>query len=203
MPPFEGQRRAAGHGRAAQNRESIDLVLKGDYDEELLPSSLPSLREFCAALLVHQVDDRLGCSGGGLAAVKAHPFFDGLDWRALAAGALPPPIVPADDAIGEAADAAEAAAEAAAIAAAKAAAAATARDDGAARSPAPSPPGMWASVETEARFAGWPFVDGVVAEEIARCRREQGRAEGAPPEAAPSAAGGASGGSGTSLCSLA
>ena len=56
---------------------------------------------------------------------------------------------------------------------------------------------------------GWPevrtrvTVDGVVAEEIARCRREQGRAEGAPPEAAPSAAGGAAGGSGTSLCALA
>ena len=47
------------------------------------------------------------------------------------------------------------------------------------------------------------FVDGVVAEEIARCRREQGRAQGPPPEAAPSAAGGAAGGSGTSLCALA
>ena len=39
-------------------------------------------------------EQRLGVADGGYETLKAHPFFDGLDWTKLFLGALEPPIKP-------------------------------------------------------------------------------------------------------------
>ena len=44
------------------------------------------------ALLEPEPDERLGARAGGLAELQAHPFFDGVDWAALAAGTAPSPL---------------------------------------------------------------------------------------------------------------
>ena len=56
------------------------------------------LRSFLVALLVKDKARRLG-SAADAPQVMAHPFFDGLDWAGLRAGALPPPITPSIDAV--------------------------------------------------------------------------------------------------------
>ena len=37
---------------------------------------------------------RLGCTGGGITELKAHPWFAGFDWDALEDGRMPAPIQP-------------------------------------------------------------------------------------------------------------
>ncbi len=59
----------------------------------------PGLLSLCEALLVIDPKERLGYkadwqSGNDYAPIKQHAFFAGLDWNALAAGTLPPPITP-------------------------------------------------------------------------------------------------------------
>ena len=49
-------------------------------------------RHLINALLEPEPDDRLGARAGGLAELQAHPFFDGVDWAALAAGTAPSPL---------------------------------------------------------------------------------------------------------------
>jgi hypothetical protein len=60
------------------------------------------LQDFVKALLVKVPNRRLGCTQGGVAQVKAHPWFNGFDWDALARRELKAPYVPevkgADDA---------------------------------------------------------------------------------------------------------
>lgn len=53
--------------------------------------------DFVAALLTKNPMERLGFSrrpGGGWSRVKAHPFFEGVDWRRVEARADPPPFTP-------------------------------------------------------------------------------------------------------------
>lgn len=43
----------------------------------------PLLVDLLSKLLVVDITNRLGCVRGGAAAVKAHPWFAGIDWNAL------------------------------------------------------------------------------------------------------------------------
>lgn len=52
------------------------------------------LRDLITRLLVKDVTKRLGCMRGAAADVKAHRFFRGLDWDALARKEVQPPWVP-------------------------------------------------------------------------------------------------------------
>jgi serum/glucocorticoid-regulated kinase 2 len=59
------------------------------------PHFSPPARALLAALLQREADARLGGEpAGGLSALQAHPFFEGLDWDALARRELPPPWKP-------------------------------------------------------------------------------------------------------------
>lgn len=49
---------------------------------------------FLQGLLTRDVNKRLGCGPGGLQRVKAHPFFEQIDWDKLARGGLIAPYTP-------------------------------------------------------------------------------------------------------------
>ena len=55
---------------------------------------LQELRDLIRRLLVRVPAKRLGCGPGGAVELKAHPWFRGLDWDALAARRLRAPYVP-------------------------------------------------------------------------------------------------------------
>ena len=53
------------------------------------------LADLIGQLLVRDPAQRLGASSmGGASAVKEHPFLSSIDWRMLAASALPAPFLP-------------------------------------------------------------------------------------------------------------
>ena len=54
----------------------------------------PTVQTLIAELLIKDPDRRLGSSELGAEAVKAHPWFDGIDWEALFRKELQPPFVP-------------------------------------------------------------------------------------------------------------
>ena len=88
--------------------EEINAATKsGEYSKDvphltrtILPAELaalyrPQLKELCEALIVVDPSQRLGCkTKGGYDALRAHPYFKGLDWNALSVGPLKPPIKP-------------------------------------------------------------------------------------------------------------
>jgi hypothetical protein len=94
---------------ADNDAEQIRLkILAADYDTSRMPQFergaphsdtteyfVPHLKELCAGLMTLEPEGRLGVVGLGLDTLKTHPFFDGLDWAKLYAGALEPPIKPA------------------------------------------------------------------------------------------------------------
>lgn len=51
-------------------------------------------RDLVARLFTVDVSARLGAGPGGAGEVRAHPFFRGVDWHALASRSVAPPIVP-------------------------------------------------------------------------------------------------------------
>ena len=55
-------------------------------------SAVAHATDLINALLEPEPDERLGARAGGLAELQAHPFFDGVDWAALAAGTAPSPL---------------------------------------------------------------------------------------------------------------
>ena len=61
-----------------------------DFEEELSPNALSLLK----GLLTKAVDKRLGCGPDGIAEVKAHPFFSGIDWEAMLRMEIKPHIRP-------------------------------------------------------------------------------------------------------------
>ena len=69
-------------------REIFQATLKGKFD--FLPSTDKHSRSLITKLLTAKVADRL-CDWS---AVKAHPFFTGVDWEALKQLAVPAPFVP-------------------------------------------------------------------------------------------------------------
>ena len=52
----------------------------------------PACKDFCEALLVQDEDKRLGSSEDGLADVKGHPYFEGIDWDIVSACKLLSPM---------------------------------------------------------------------------------------------------------------
>ena len=61
-----------------------------------MPASVTSgpVRDFVSRLLVADPALRLGSGRTGTSDVMAHAFFSGLDWTALQAGEVPPPLLP-------------------------------------------------------------------------------------------------------------
>jgi serine/threonine protein kinase len=52
-------------------------------------------RDILGRLLTRDPNARLGCGPADAREIKAHPFFAGVDWVAMAAKRVPPPLVPA------------------------------------------------------------------------------------------------------------
>ena len=70
--------------------EQAELYIKIKRVEPKYPSSLdPTGKDFICQLLVKFPEKRLVGEN-----VKSHPFFDPIDWEALAAGEVDPPFVP-------------------------------------------------------------------------------------------------------------
>eukprot|EP00043_Microstomoeca_roanoka_P019440 m.218731 g.218731 ORF g.218731 m.218731 type:complete len:401 (+) comp16994_c4_seq2:595-1797(+) len=69
--------------RAGNDYQTFRLIQAVDYD---FPSGFPpSAKDLVERLLVRDPAKRLGCDEcGGFAALKTHPFFEGLDWQTLA-----------------------------------------------------------------------------------------------------------------------
>ena len=61
----------------------------------VFPEGIDSLsRDLISSLLTADRSRRLGNLRGGASDVKRHPWFHGVDWKALQEGRIPPPIVP-------------------------------------------------------------------------------------------------------------
>lgn len=61
---------------------------------EFPDSMSPEMRSLLEGLLKRDVEERLGCKGGGAREVKEHPFFKGLEWKQVYLQKLPPPLIP-------------------------------------------------------------------------------------------------------------
>ena len=62
-------------------------IKKGKYDDGQLPSEVAGLGSLCKGLMTVDREQRLGSDAGGFAKLRAHEFFAGFEWDALAAGA--------------------------------------------------------------------------------------------------------------------
>ena len=84
---------ATGRGPFASQtkdkKETEKLVLAVSYDKHDGPE-----KAIVDSLLVKEVKERGGCGAGGIAALKTHAYFSGLEWEKLATGDLTPPIKP-------------------------------------------------------------------------------------------------------------
>lgn len=52
------------------------------------------LRSLLEGLLQRDVNNRLGCHGGGADELKEHPFFSGIDWQQVYLQKYTPPLIP-------------------------------------------------------------------------------------------------------------
>lgn len=69
-----------------------EKILAGNL---VFPEEIDSVsRDLISSLLTIDRSKRLGNLHGGANDIKNHPWFHGVDWRALQAGKIPPPIVP-------------------------------------------------------------------------------------------------------------
>ena len=82
-----------------RDRNRKELYRKILHERATLPQYLaPASHAFIRALLERNPEKRLGCGRStmfetrGIAAVKAHPFFAGIDWLLLDERRLPPPM---------------------------------------------------------------------------------------------------------------
>lgn len=82
-PPFAESDAAATYARIASGSFTVP------------PHFSRSARDLVSRLLTVDLAARLGAGAGGTGEVKAHHFFRGVDWKAVAAHAVVPPIVPA------------------------------------------------------------------------------------------------------------
>ena len=80
--------------KAAEYDKTKPHLVSGSKAKEHKGLFRPHLLSLCEALIVVDPATRLGSGEekSGYASLKAHPFFDGLNWNALGAGMLPPPI---------------------------------------------------------------------------------------------------------------
>ena len=81
---------------SSQAKQAIEkLVMAGDFDKEVEPLTRDAaLKSLVLGLLTVDPSERLGVAGDGIAALKAHEYFNGFDWEALEKGLLPAPITP-------------------------------------------------------------------------------------------------------------
>lgn len=69
------------------------------HDSVAFPTHVsPVARKFISALLIKDPAKRFGCHGGA-AEVKAHPFFEGMDWEKLYRKEIKPPFKPMSEAV--------------------------------------------------------------------------------------------------------
>uniref|UniRef100_A0A8C6XRY8 G protein-coupled receptor kinase n=1 Tax=Naja naja TaxID=35670 RepID=A0A8C6XRY8_NAJNA len=61
---------------------------------ELPDSFSPELQSLLEGLLQRDATKRLGCQGSGAQEVKAHPFFQGIDWQHVYLQKYSPPLIP-------------------------------------------------------------------------------------------------------------
>ncbi|KAM9816830.1 rhodopsin kinase GRK1 [Neosynchiropus ocellatus] len=79
-------------GEKVENKVLKKRILS---DPVLYPQSFSDkARSICEGLLLRDVDKRLGFKDGSCDLLRAHPFFEPINWRKLNAGILPPPFVP-------------------------------------------------------------------------------------------------------------
>ncbi len=73
-----------------------DSDLREDLGRQAgLPDEIDSVsRDLISSLLTADRSRRLGNLRGGANDIKSHPWFSGVDWKALQEGRIPPPIVP-------------------------------------------------------------------------------------------------------------
>jgi len=82
LPPFYSE----------NMNEMYDLILKAPLE---FPSEIPSdAKSLCKGLLERNISKRLGCSEDDYEEIKAHPFFESIDWEKLYARKITPPFVP-------------------------------------------------------------------------------------------------------------
>ena len=78
-------------------KKTEELVLAVSYDTAEKKLESKGLKPLVVdALVVKDVQQRLGCGVGGIGDLKKHEFFAPLDWMKLEAGTLPAPITPGD-----------------------------------------------------------------------------------------------------------
>ncbi|XP_053720809.1 rhodopsin kinase GRK1 isoform X2 [Synchiropus splendidus] len=87
---------AKGPFRTRGERVENKVLKKRILDDPVLyPQSFSDkARSICEGLLFRDVDKRLGFKDGSCDLLRAHPFFETINWRKLDAGILPPPFVP-------------------------------------------------------------------------------------------------------------
>ncbi|XP_001604700.1 G protein-coupled receptor kinase 1 [Nasonia vitripennis] len=76
-----------------KDKQEIDrMTLTTNVD---LPESLSrELRTLLDGLLQRDINNRLGCRGGGADELKEHPFFSGIDWQQVYLQKYTPPLIP-------------------------------------------------------------------------------------------------------------
>uniref|UniRef100_W5MUS8 G protein-coupled receptor kinase n=2 Tax=Lepisosteus TaxID=7916 RepID=W5MUS8_LEPOC len=79
-------------GEKVENKEVKKRILNDPvvYTEKFSEEA----KAFCEGLLAKEVENRLGLKNGNCDELRAHPFFNSINWRKLEAGILPPPFVP-------------------------------------------------------------------------------------------------------------
>ncbi|KAM7538482.1 hypothetical protein Aperf_G00000074402 [Anoplocephala perfoliata] len=86
QPPFRKRRERL-------KREEVDRRVCEDaevYNQRFGEA----VRDFTSSLLQKDKTRRLGCDERGALAVKAHPWFQGINWKRLEAGLIEPPFTP-------------------------------------------------------------------------------------------------------------
>jgi serum/glucocorticoid-regulated kinase 2 len=82
LPPFYSE----------NMNEMYDLILKAPLE---FPSEIPSdAKSLVKGLLERNISKRLGCSKDDFEEIKAHPFFESIDWEKLYAKKITPPFIP-------------------------------------------------------------------------------------------------------------
>mmetsp|Transcript_16429 Transcript_16429/g.29091 ORF Transcript_16429/g.29091 Transcript_16429/m.29091 type:complete len:526 (+) Transcript_16429:232-1809(+) len=88
VPPFFHR------DRKTMLNKILECKLEFPKPSEKQPSVSTKANEFIAALLKYEERDRLGFGSAGAHNVKAHPFFQPLEWSKVAASAYEPEYVP-------------------------------------------------------------------------------------------------------------
>merc|ERR1719183_2519317 len=84
LPPFYDTNMQEMYNRIMNQRLRFNSKFPAD----------PLVRSLLECLLTRDVDMRLGSGPGDAEEVKAHPFFDTLDWSAVKAKTITPVFIP-------------------------------------------------------------------------------------------------------------